>query len=99
MVARIRNHILRRRKSDIGFTHHKESYFDMKQWATKSTDTKRVKLLKNVAANLNDEILSSANQPIKGVEELRNQWKAADIARLNARIKLAGGKPGQGTTD
>lgn len=63
----------------------------MKQWATKSTDSKRVKLLKNCAAHLNSELLSSANQPIKAVEEMRNQLKAGDIARLNARIKLAEG--------
>lgn len=63
----------------------------MKIWKHKPTDTKRIKILKNCAAHLQGELLDSIMSPADSLRELHEQLMAKDIARLNARIKLAAG--------
>ena len=61
----------------------------MKSWKHNPTDTKRVKLLKNCASKIHEEIVSSASKPLR---ELHEQLLIADLNRLNARIKRAEGE-------
>lgn len=58
----------------------------MRAWKHHTNDTKRVKLLKNCAALIHEELLSSAAGPLR---ELHERMLIAEMNRLNARIKKA----------
>lgn len=63
----------------------------MKAWTHTEKDTKRVKILKNIAAKLQEEINEYATKPLN-----ENPWTEklmqADLVRLNNRIKKATAK-------
>lgn len=61
----------------------------MKIWNHISTDTKRVRLLKNVTNHLHGEITSIATSPIVGISELKSALMINDFRRLNRRLKIA----------